>query len=206
MNKLHIALKTRYGDDFSFPLVRVLDVAHRRETITFDEIRFIESESFEDIILFAWSHKFLIPMAFSRCGEWDDRILMIEPGEVYEMPNISRYLLKMAAETGKWDIAGAVACLYKDMGELFWEKMPDLVEGIVTNSANFIVSAASINAACVKAGIKNRTGAMIAILKGGGVISPKLAAIGPVAKSGAPIYEVNPCVYSNPETGVLPVC
>lgn len=196
MKNLHNALKVRYGDDFTLALVRLLDMAYRRETITFDEIKKkIESKNVEDVILFAWNHKFLIPMAFLRSGEWDDRILIMEPCEVYEMPNISRYLLKIAADTGTWDIGGAVAYLYKDMGEPFWEKMPDLVEGITTNSVNFIISAASINAACIKAGINNKTGAMIAILKGGGVISPKLAAIGPVVKSGVPIYEVNPCVY-----------
>lgn len=195
MENLHNVLKARYGDDFTLALVRLLDMAYRRETITFDEVKKIESKNVEDVILFTWNQKLLIPLSFLRCGEWDDRILIMEPGEVYEMPNISRYLLKMAVDTGSWDIGSAVASLYKDMGEPFWENMPNLVEGITTNSVNFIISAASINAACIKAEIKNKTGAMIAILKGGGVISPKLTAIGPVVKSGVPIYEVNPCVY-----------
>jgi len=44
--------------------------------------------------------------------------------------------------------------------------------------------------------LKDKTGAMIAILKGAGIISPKLAAISQVAKSRSPLYEFNPSVYA----------
>lgn len=196
MKRLVVALNVQYGNETPPALARVLAVACRRETITFDEIKKIEKNSIEDLLLFAWSHKLLIPQAFSKSGEWDHRILVMEPGEVYEIPNISRYLIKTAADTGKWDIRGAVARLYKDMGEPRWDKMPDLVNGITQYAVNYTISAAMINAVCTKTGISHKTGAMIAILKGGGIISPKLAALDPVVKARGPVYEVNPSVYS----------
>jgi hypothetical protein len=189
------ALISYFGDEVPPAADQVLDLAHRRETITFDQVRDLAVNDSEEILLFSWSRKLLIPQAFSRCGEWDHRILQAEPGEVYELPNISRYLLKRAADTGRWDIRGAVSELYRHMEEPCWEKMADLVDGLTRSAVNYTVTAAIINAACVRAGIIDKTGAMIAMLKGGGIISPKLAALGRVIKSRGPLYELNPSVY-----------
>ena len=198
MEKLHSALRSRYEDEMPAGISDVLAVAYRQTTITYDEIKKIQPDGTEEILLFAWNRKFLIPRAFSRCSEWDDRILTMRVGEVYEMPNISRYLLKTATETGKWNISAAVANLFRDMGAAEWQRMPDLVDGITRNAVNYTISATTINAVCVKNGIKNKTGVMIAILKGGGIISPKLGAFGPVGKAGTPLYEVNPGIYPKP--------
>lgn len=195
MKNLRAALTTHYGEDTPPALADILHVAYRQETITFDEVVKIEPIEFEDVLFFAWNNKLLIPQAFLHCSEWDDLILQMEPGEVYKMPNISRYLLMIAADTGKWDIRAAVTDLYRHMGEPSWARMPDLVDWITRLASHYTVNAAALHSACVKAGIKNRTGAMIAILKGGGIISPKLGAFRPAPKSGGPLYEVNPSVY-----------
>lgn len=195
MPNLHNALKARYGDDMPSGLSSVLLAAYQQETISYDEINAVASSDIAEILLFAWNWKLLIPQGFSRCGEWDNRRLLITPGEVYEMPNVSRHLVRAAVDTGKWDIRRAVASLYQEMEAPPWEKMADLVAAITRRASHYTIRAAAIHAACLEAGIKNKTGAMIAILKGGGIISPKLAALLPGAKSGGPLYEINPSVY-----------
>ena len=199
MENLSSAFYARYGEKMPPGLDAVLLAACRRPTIAFEEIQKIEPHDIEELLLFAWDWKLLIPVAASQCSEWDNRLMMMAPGEMYEIPNISRTLIAAAAATGTWDIERAVLSLYQDMGEPDWQKMPALVAAITRQAVHHTIGAAAINAACIKAGIKNKTGAMIAILKGGGVISPKLAAIGPVARTKAPLYEVNPGVYPEPQ-------
>ena len=58
--------------------------------------------------------------------EWDHRILMIQPGEVYEMPNISRFLVRNAMRSGEWDSFGAVADFFKTAKSPEWERIPAL--------------------------------------------------------------------------------
>ena len=199
MKNLPSAFYAQYNEKMPPGFDDVLMAACRRPTIAFEEIQKIEPRDIEEMLLFAWDWKLLIPMASSQCSEWDNRLMVMKPGQVYEIPNISRTLIKSAVATGRWDIRGSVSSLYSDMGETRWQKMPDLVDAITSQAVNYTIGAAAINAACIKAGIKNKTGAMIAILKGGGIISPKLAALGPVAKTGAPVYEVNPSVYPGPQ-------
>ncbi len=199
MQHLSSAFYARYGEKMPPGLADVLMAACRQPTIAFEDIRKIEPRDIEELLLFAWDWKLLIPVAASQCSEWDNRVMRMEAGEMYEKPNISRYLIEVAAATGTWNIPGAVLSLYRDMGEPDWQKMPPLVAAITGRAVNYTIGAAAINAACLKAGIKDKTGAMIAILKGGGIISPKLAAIEPVARTKAPLYEVNPSVYPGPQ-------
>lgn len=82
------------------------------------------------------------------------------------------------------------------MGESEWEKMPGLILSIKKNTLHNTINGAKIGVLCVQNRLKDKTGAMIAIIKGAGVISPKLAAINPAAKAGSPLYEFNPSVYA----------
>ncbi len=194
MKKLEQALKV-IGEDALLPrLAEVLATAYRKSAVTSDEIKNIANVDFAEILLLAWDFKLLIPRRAARCGEWDDRILMPAPGEAYEMPNIVRYLIRVALETGEFELERALRSLYRDMGEPQWEKIPELVETMKGYAVHRIISAPRIHAACLKTGIANKTGAMIAILKGGGVISPRLGAMAPVARAGAPLYDMNPLV------------
>jgi hypothetical protein len=74
--------------------------------------------------------------------------------------------------------------------------MPDLILSIKKNTVHNTINDARIGVLCIQNGLKDKTGAMIAILKGGGIISPKLAAISQTAKSRSPLYEFNPSVYA----------
>ncbi len=73
---------------------------------------------------------------------------------------------------------------------------PELRDSCVHN----LISGARIGAACGHHGLREKAGAMIAVLKGAGIISPKLMAMDRNRmRSASPLYEFNPCVYGENE-------
>ncbi len=59
-------------------------------------------------------------------------------------------------------------------GEPNWEKMPALIQELRDSCVHNVISGARIGAACGHHGLRKKTGALIAVLKGTGIISPKL--------------------------------
>jgi hypothetical protein len=182
--------------------IPVSDLAHilfrvsHRDRINYQELASGALSRVDEALLMLWEWKLVIPVRSSRCSEWDSRILLAEPEEFYEMPNISKTLVKKGLETGTWDSSSAILDLFKYMGEPEWEKMPDLILSIKKNTEHNTINGARIGVLCIQNRLKDKTGAMIAILKGAGIISPKLAAISQMAKSRSPLYEFNPSVYA----------
>jgi len=48
---------------------------------------------------------------------------------------------------------------------------------------------------CVRVGLGDRVDALIAGLKAGGVMSPKLGSIAEVFRAGSPLYKLNPSLF-----------
>ncbi len=193
-NNLRRALGAICREDFADALADVLMTARENDEIDYAAIARRAGERTQDLLLFAWEEKLLIPRSSLRCAEWDDRMMVLAPGQTYEMPNIARYLVTEALRTGRWDPPRAIAALYRDMGAPDWGKMPELVRDLAREAVNDTLRGTQIAAACVRNGIRASTGAVIAILKGGGIISPKLAPMGPAGKARTPIYEFNPSI------------
>jgi len=195
MDNLRGALRSFLDDDVS-DIARILSLFSGNKRVGFQEISAVASGNVDDVLLTLWEWKLVIPVRSSQCSEWDFRILRSGPGEFYEMLNITKVLVNNGMETGNWDSAEAIRELFQTMGEPEWEKMPELVLCIRKGANHNIISGAGIAAASAQCGLRHKTGAMIAILKGAGIISPKLAAISSVAKSRSPLYEMNPSVYA----------
>jgi hypothetical protein len=176
-------------------LARILFHASHDDRVHYQDLSSAACGSVDEALLALWEWKLVIPVRSSRCSEWDSRILSADPEELYEMPNISKALVKKGIETGKWDSPSAILDLFEYMGEPEWEKMPALIRSIKKNTVHNSISGVQIGVLCTRNGLKDKTGAMIAILKGAGVISPKLAAIKQTIKAGSPVYEFNPSVY-----------
>lgn len=166
------------------------------ERMNYQELALSVDDSVDEALLALWEWKLVIPVRSSQCAEWDSRILTAEPEEFYEMPNISKALVKKGLETGSWDSTSAILDLFQCMGEAEWKKMPNLILSIKKNTVHNTINGARIGVICLQNGLKDKTGAMIAVLKGAGIISPKLAAISQMAKSRSPLYEYNPSVYA----------
>jgi len=205
IEKIKYALGFLLGKDDLVPaLATVLDRCHCQQGIRFYEIKKIAGEEAEELLLLAWDWKLLLPRRSGQCAEWDDRIMVFKPEEYYEIPNIAYFLLELVADTGIWDIDTAVRSMFAHMGEAAYDRMPTLTEEAAKLAKNRCIRAADINSACIRTGLKNRTDAMIAALKGGGIISPKLKSGSPTQRSGSPVYEVHPVVielYRNPIGG-----
>jgi hypothetical protein len=197
MENLENALKSFMADDIPVSdLARILCLVFHIDRINYQALASAPCGSMEEALLALWEWKLIIPVRSSGCSEWDSRILSAAPEEFYEMPNISRELVKKGIETGTWDSRSAIVDLFQNMGEPEWEKMPDLILSIKRNTLHNTINGAKIGALCAQNRLKDKTGAMIAILKGAGVISPKLADISRTAKAGSPLYEYNPSVYA----------
>jgi hypothetical protein len=184
------------GDVPVSDLAQILSQFLNIDRIDYRELVSVAHGSLDETLLALWEWKLVIPVRSSKCSEWDSRILLAEPGESYEMPNISKMLIKKGMETGKWNSASAILDLFRYMGEPEWERMPNLILSIKKKLTHNTINGAMIGILCTQNALKDKTGAMIAVLKGAGVISPKLAAIRQVVKSKSPLYEYNPCVYA----------
>lgn len=178
--------------DLAQILMLFLDI----DRVDYRDLLPVGHDNLDEALLTLWEWKLVIPVRSSKCSEWDSRVLLAAPGEPYEMPNISKLLIKKAVETGRWNSAAAILDLFQYMGEPEWEKMPALILSIKNKLTHNTINGAMIGILCSQNGLKDKTGAMIAVLKGAGVISPKLAAIRQVVTSKSPLYEYNPCVYA----------
>jgi len=197
MNNIKKAIWSLIKDNTDLDSIcSVLVYVAEMDIIHYETIQEVAGSSTGEILLEMWEWKLLLPVRSSKCGEWDSRIMVIQQGEVFEMPNISRALTSNAIESGKWDTTCAIYHLFQKMGEPDWQKIPALVRELRDCCVHNVISGTRIGAACGHHGLKEKTGALIAVLKGAGIISPKLMAMDRNRmRSTSPLYEFNPCVY-----------
>ena len=196
MNKLGKALsKLLKNDDLTSRLASVLDHASKRGGISYREIDKIVNDNAEDVLLLGNEWRLLLPVRTVKSAAWEDRLLLCEPGESYEVPNIVRCLVEEASTTGCWDPEHAIMELFKEMGEPAWEKMPKLIERLGEQAEDYRIAAVQIKKTCSELGLEDRVDTLIAALKGSGVISPKLGSLTEVIREGSPLYELNPSLF-----------
>ncbi len=200
MNNLANALQFFIDDEETARMLsQIMEYARKSGKIDYRQVEEIAGDNAEDTILTGWQWRLLIPVRSSRCGEWDDRVVMLEPEEEYEMPNIVRFLVDEAIYSRKWNTHPAIERYFRESHERDWDKMPHLVMKIKRMCSNYNIDAPGIRGACDAAGLKDRVDTMIAILKGAGIISPKLGSLALVSEIGAPLYEFNPSVFASTE-------
>lgn len=196
MNKLGQSVRLLTDmNELAEKLARILDIARVEKSVTYEQVEAIAGNNAEDLLLVAWEWRLLIPIRTSRCGEWDDRVLVLSPGEKYEMPNVSRLMVKYASITGVWDSSKAVTAFFEDAGEPLWRLIPSLVQRMKEGCPSQGIDARQIKVACREMGFGERTDTIIAILKGAGVISPKLGSLSFVSRTQTPLYEINPLLF-----------
>ncbi|MEJ2658029.1 MAG: hypothetical protein P8012_12695, partial [Desulfobacterales bacterium] len=126
LKNLEKALKSFMTDDIPVSdMAHILSQASHCERIRYQELASAAEGGMDEALLALWEWKLVIPVRSSRCSEWDSRILSAEPDEWYEMPNISKMLVKKGIKTGTWDTGSAILDLFQRMGEPEWEKMPE---------------------------------------------------------------------------------
>lgn len=175
-------------------LSQVLAYAAVKSTVSYQEIKEIIKDDQGDVHLLADQWRLLLPVRTTKSSSWEDRLLLLKDGEIYEVPNVIRYLAKGALQTGTWDPEKAITELFKELGDSDWKKIPRLVRSIVEKAVNHTITGTRIKRICLELGLGNKVDGLIAELKAAGIISPKLSPIPEVIREGSPIYELNPSV------------
>jgi hypothetical protein len=176
-------------------LAQVLAHASKRGRVAYHEIGEIISGDTEDVLLLGNEWRLFLPVRTLKSAAWEDRLLVAKPEELYEVPNIVRYLVEEAKITGRWNPEYAITKLFREMGEPDWEQIPELVKELGQQAKNYKITAVQINAICSELGLGGRVDALIAELKGSGVMSPKLGSLAEVSRARTPIYELNPSLF-----------
>jgi len=175
-------------------LSQVLAYAAVKGTVYYQEIKEIIKDDPEDILLLADKWRLLLPVRTAKSSGWEDRVLLLKDGEKYEMPNVIRYLIRDALDTGRWDPEKSIIELFKEFGDPDWEQIPGLVRSIADKATDHKITGNQIKKICLQFGLSNRVDGLIAELKGAGIMSPKLGSIPDVLGARSPIYQLNPSV------------
>ena len=175
-------------------LSQVLAYAAVEGRMSYQKIKEIIKDDPEDVLLLADKWRLLLPVRTTKSSDWEDRVLVLRDGEKYEIPNVIRYLIRDALDTGRWDPEKTIIELFKEFGDPDWEKITGLVRSIAEKATGYKITGNQIKEICLKSGLNDRTDGLIAELKAAGIISPKLGSIPEVLGAQSPIYELNPSV------------
>ena len=177
-------------------LAQILACVSKKGRVTFHEVEETVGDDAEEILLLGYEWRLILPLRTRRTSSWEDRLLLFNPVELYEIPNIVRCLVKKACETGLWEPGVAISELFREMGDPHWNIIPRLVEKLWERSKNYRITAIQIKEICSGLGLGDRVDALIVELKGSGVISPKLRSPAEVSRAGAVIFELNPSLLT----------
>ena len=175
-------------------LSQTLAYASVDTTVSYQEIKKIIKDDPEDVLLLADKWRLLLPVRTAKSAGWEDRVLVLRDGEIYEIPNLIRYLVKDALDTGQWNPEKSIIELFKQFEDPDWEKIAGLVRSIAEKAIDYKINGNQIKNICIQSGLNNRVDGLIAELKAAGIISPKLGSIPDVIGAQSPIYELNPSV------------
>jgi len=194
-DRLEKALRGILGTgEITKKLSQVLVYAAVKGSVSYQEIKEIIKDDPEDVLLLADKWRLLLPVRTTKSAGWEDRVLMLRDGEKYEIPNLIRYLVKHALNTGIWDPENTIIELFKEFEDPDWEKITGLVRSIVEKATDYKINSNQIKKICIQSGLSNRVDGLIAELKAAGIMSPKLGSIPDVLGAQSPIYELNPSV------------
>ena len=192
MNNLEKALGSFLKGDDAVKLARLLGEAIKTGTISYEDAQKIVGDDAEDILTLGYGWRLLLPARASKAGDWEDRMMIPQPGETYQMPNVAKHLVENANKTGHWDPEKAIVEVFKNIGEPDLDKMPLLVEGMASEIKGHRVSGIKIKKICAELGLAERIDPLVSELKACGILSHKLGALTEASRTGSPIYELNP--------------
>jgi hypothetical protein len=191
-DKLKKALNSFLKDNDAKVLAIILNKAEESGSISYEDIETLVDGDIEDFLLLAFQWRLLLPVRASKAGDWEDRMMITQLGERYQMPNVVRWLVKNALASGEWDPEIAIIEVFKNIGEPDIEKMPILFERMVSGIKGHRINGNRIKSICRDLGLESRVDPLVSELKACGIISHKLSSLTEVSRAGAPLYEVNP--------------
>jgi len=192
--KLKAALNSFLKADDAAKIAQLLEVVVRNREASYEEAKALVGEDVEDILILGHGWRLLLPVRAAKAGDWEDRMLTAQPGEMYQSVNVVKHLVKNASETSRWDPETAIAEAFKDIGEPEIDKVQALVARIGSEVKGHRINGVQIKRLCIELGLGDRVDPLISELKACGIISPKLGSLTDPSRIGTPIYELNPCL------------
>jgi len=182
---LEEALKRRFPGEDVKPIAEILSIASESGRITYEEPE-IHDEVKDDLFILLERERLLIPSHTSRSLAWEDRMMILKPGEIFEVPNAIIHLIRYAKETGEWSPYHAIKAYLEEIGEKSPEAILSMFNEIKGEAKGLMVTPENLLRASDKLNLTAEIGRIIAELKGGGIISPCLR------DPSHLLYEINP--------------
>ena len=191
--RLKKALEKRFTGEDVNPIAEILFAASESGRITYDEPE-IRDEVKDDLFILLEKERLLIPARTSRSLAWEDRMMVLRPGEIFEVPNAILHLIRYAKETGEWKPYHAIKAYLEDIGEKSPEIILSIFKEIKGDAKGLMVTPEHLLRAADELNLTAEIGRIIAELKGGGIISPCLR------DPSHLLYEINPSLIEKHAT------
>lgn len=184
MERLRRAIRSiSDNDDEIAPLL----MASLNQDITYRDLReLFGKEDISELLLIANEKRFIMPRGENLSWNSSDRFFRLEDEIYYTIPNVVKFAVMQALESGVWDINHAIHAYFKQIEEPLWDTMPAFFNALKQHAKYRKITSDDIKAIADSFGIGDKTGALIAELKGSGLISPSVK----VGVGAA--YEVHP--------------
>ena len=191
-DNLQKALETFLQKEDAAKLAPLLVKALEQGTLTYQDAEKLLGEDPEDMLILSYQWRLLLPFRASKAGDWEDRMMLPQPGETFQIPNVTRHMLKNAIATGLWNPVKAIEDVFNAIGEPDLDKMVPLVEGIASETRSHRVTGLAIKKVCAELGLAERVDPLVSELKACGILSHKLGALNEATRAGTMLYEINP--------------
>jgi len=187
-------------------------LASGKDMISFGDILFLadkvvsdeslKKELAEETVLSMYWWRMLLPirMKHVKCLSWENRLLLSDINEMFEIPSCIRYAFEGLCTRGTWDYEYSVYRYFSQIKEPYKNLILHIVNGLIEKTiSNYYVTATSIREECKRQKFpSSRVGILIAELKGGGFISPLVFT--PLPKilrlKEEPLYELNKALFA----------
>ncbi|MHA1722554.1 MAG: hypothetical protein ACTSXW_05690 [Candidatus Baldrarchaeia archaeon] len=175
------------------------DILFLAEDITGD--RSLGKELAEETILSMYWWRMLLPIRMKHVKNlsWENRLLLSDLDEIFEIPICIRYAFEGLCKNGTWDHEYSIYRYFSEIKEPCKDLILHVVNGLVEKTVSkYYVTASSIREECKRQNFpSSRVGILIAELKGGGFISPLV--FSPLPKilrlKEEPLYELNKALF-----------
>jgi hypothetical protein len=192
---LEAALSSFLKADDAAQIAQILEMVVTSGKASYEEMKAIIGDNVEDILMLSYGWRLLLPVRASKAGDWEDKILTAQPGDIYQTVNVVKHLVKNASKTSRWDPETAITEAFEDIGEPEIDRLRDLVARIGSEAKGRRISGIQIKRLCIELGLGDRVDPLLSELKACGIISPKLSSLTDPSRVGTPIYELNPSLF-----------
>jgi len=188
---LRKALSSHFGGQEAACLACLFQISLDRETTAYESLA-DACPDVDDGILTAFGERVLLPISGPTAPAWEDKSLILRPGEQYFMPSVARSLLRHAAWSGRFDTDQALSGALSIDPAADIQSLIHFIRRTMSHATSRCFEAGLMLPLARSTDLRSDLHETVDFLVASGVISPcKRAGL----KSGLSWYEFNPCLY-----------